>query len=313
MSSRLDSDAIYAIRRLRRHLTWWRVLTVVGFTLAILAHLDTRDLKVDNDHVARVDITGIIVDDPDFVWMLDEIAEDTHVKALVLGIDSPGGTFTGSEAVFDALRRVADEKPVVAVMGGMATSGAYMSAIAADRIYAGRGTITGSIGVIMESADVTGLMEKIGVTPEIIKSGDLKATPNPSEKLSDAARAQLQGVIDELHLAFMETVAQRRNLSLDEVRARTGDGRIMTGPKARDAGLVDEIGNTDDARVWLATEKGIDAALPEEEWYLEGDYDWLRAGASSISRAFFGKSLLPETLRLDGILALWHPSIGGGR
>lgn len=313
MSSRLDSDAIYALRRLRRHLTWWRILTVIGFTLAILASLDKHGLKVDKDHVARVEITGIIVDDPDFIWMLDEIAEDTHVKALLLDIDSPGGTFTGSEAVFDALRRVADEKPVVAVMGGMATSGAYMSAVAADRIFAGRGTITGSIGVIMESADVTGLMEKIGVTPEIIKSGDLKATPNPSEKLSDAARAQLQGVIDELHLAFMETVAQRRNLSLDEVRARTGDGRIMTGPKARDAGLVDEIGNTDDARVWLATEKGIDAALPEEEWYLEGDYDWLRAGASSISRAFFGKSLLPETLRLDGILALWHPSIGGGR
>jgi protease-4 len=313
MSSRLDSDAIYALRRLRRHLTWWRVLTVIGFTLAILANLNARDLKFDGDHVARVEITGIIVDDPDFIWMLDEIADDPHVKALLLDIDSPGGTFTGSESVFDALRRVAEVKPVVAVMGGMATSGAYMSAVAADRIYAGRGTITGSIGVIMETADVTDLMEKIGVTPEIIKSGDLKATPNPSETLSDAARAQLQGVIDELHLAFMETVAERRNLSLDEVRARTGDGRIMTGPTAMQAGLLDEIGNADAARAWLAAEKGIDANLPQEEWYLEEDYDWLRAGASTVSRAIFGKSLLPESLRLDGILALWHPSISGGR
>ncbi len=313
MSSRLDSDAIYALRRLRRHLTWWRVLTVIGFTLAILANLDARDIKAGNDHVARVEITGIIVDDPDFVWMLDEIAEDAHVKALLLDIDSPGGTFTGSEAVFDALRRVAEQKPVVAVMGSMATSGAYMSAVAADRIFAGRGTITGSIGVIMQSADITDLMEKIGVTPEIIKSGDLKATPNPSEKLSDAARTQLQGVIDELHLAFMETVADRRHLTLDEVRARTGDGRIMTGPSALQAGLLDEIGNTDDARDWLSTEKGIDADLPQEEWYLDDEYDWLRAGASTVSRAFFGKSLLSESLRLDGILALWHPSISGGR
>lgn len=314
MSSRLESDAIYALRRLRRSLTWWRVLTVIGFTLAVLSYVD-RDAVVDaeHDHVAQVAVTGLIVNDPDFISMLDDIAENKHAKALLLDVDSPGGTFTGSDAVFKAIRRVADEKPVVAVMGGMATSGAYMSAIAADRIFAGRGTITGSIGVIMESADVTGLLEKIGVQPDIIKSGALKATPNPSEKLSSAARDQLQGIIDELHLMFMETVAERRSLSIEDVRARTGDGRIMTGPSALEAGLVDEIGDMDAARAWLASARGVDVGLPNEEWILEEEYDWLRRSLSSASTAIFGNSLLQERLRLDGILALWHPSISGGR
>jgi len=281
MSSGLDTDALIAVRRLRRHLTWWRLLAVAGFALAIFISVRDGGVLPPDDHVARVPIEGIIVEDRDFLAMLDSIAGDPRVKAVIADVSSPGGTFTGGEAVYSALRRISENKPVVTVMGGLATSGAYMAAIGTDRIYAGHGTITGSVGVIMQSADVTGLMDMIGVKPEIMKSGALKATPNPMEQLSQPARQQLQDVIDALHLRFMEMVAERRGLSVDEVRQRTGDGRIMTGDAALKAGLVDAIGDINAARGWLAAERGISTDLPLVDWEPEDPLAWWRDGASS--------------------------------
>jgi len=313
MSSGLDSDALIALRRLRRHLTFWRVLALVGFALALFVTFKDNYVLHNEDHVARVSVEGVIVKDSYFLDMLDEIAKDKTAKAVVVEITSPGGTFTGGEAMYTALRRIAAEKPVVAVMGGIATSGAYMTAIAADRIYAGNGTITASIGVIMQSADVTGLLGKIGVKPEIIKSGAVKASPNPTEPLSEAARGQLQGIIDALHLQFMKMVAERRHLSVADVRERTGDGRIMLGPMALKAGLIDAIGDVNSARTWLAAERGISAELPVFDWEPEDPTPWWRQDAQSMASALFGNSLLSERLTLDGIQALWHPSISGER
>ncbi len=313
MSNALDSDALLALRRLRRHLTVWRLLAVAGFALAIFLGVREGGVLPPEDHVARVPIEGIIVDDIDFIDMLDQIAADASVKAVIADISSPGGTFTGGEAVYAALRRIGEKKPVVTVMGGLATSGAYMAALGTDRIYAGNGTITGSVGVIMQSADVTGLMDKIGVKPEVLKSGDLKATPNPMERLSPSARDQLQTVIDELHLRFMEMVSERRGMGLPAVRERTGDGRIMTGRAAVDAGLVDAIGDINTARGWLALERSVSEDLPLLDWVIDDPLAWWQEGASSLASVFFGKSLLSERLRLDGIQALWQPSISGGR
>jgi len=313
MSTGLDSDALLALRRLRRHLTWWRLLAMAGFALAIFVSVRGGGVLPQDDHVARVPIEGIIVEDREFISMLDTIADDPQVKAVIADVSSPGGTFTGGEAVYVALRRISEKKPVVTVMRGIATSGAYMAAIGTDRIFAGHGTITGSVGVIMQSADVTGLMDMIGVKPEIMKSGALKATPNPMEILSPSAREQLQTVIDALHLRFMEMVAERRGMSVDEVRQRTGDGRIMTGDAALDAGLIDAIGDINSARLWLATDRNIPEELPLADWVPEDPLAWWRDGASSAVSVIFGKSLLPERLRLDGIQALWHPSMSGER
>jgi len=311
MSTGLDSDALLALRRLRRHLTWWRLLAVAGFALAIFVSIRDGGVLPYDDHVARVPIEGIIVEDREFLSMLDALADDPQVKAVIADVSSPGGTFTGGEAVYAALRRISENKPVVTVMRGIATSGAYMAAIGTDRIFAGHGTITGSVGVIMQSADVTGLMDMIGVKPEIMKSGALKATPNPMESLSPSAREQLQTVIDALHLRFMEMVAARRGMSVDEVRRRTGDGRIMTGDAALDAGLVDAIGDINSARLWLSTERNVSEDLPLLDWAPDDPLAWWRERASSVASVIFGKSLLPERLRLDGIQALWHPSMSG--
>lgn len=316
MGSRLDSDALMAIRRLRRHLTVWRLLAVIGFTLAVVLLFGERNgfsgLDGD-DHVARVSIDGVIVADTDMIDLLDQIADDTSAKALIVDIASPGGTFDGGEAMYSALRRIANQKPVVAVMGGIATSGAYMTAIGADRIFASYGTITASIGVIMQSADVTELLDKVGIKPETIKSGALKATPNPAEKLQPDARQQLQDVVNELHTRFAQMVADRRGMTLEAVLQRTGDGRIMTGARALEANLIDEIGGYTDARAWLATAHEVGTDLPVLDWKVDDPLQWWRDGVHSAVSTIFGKSLWAERLRLDGVLALWQPSGNGGR
>ncbi len=310
MSTRLDSDALMAVRRLRRHLTWWRLLTVAGFALALIVAVRESDVLVPDDHIARVYVEGVILKDSEFLDMLDEIADDENVRALVVEIESPGGTFSGGESLLDGLRRVAEDKPVVAVMGDIATSGGYMAAIGADRIYASRGTLTGSIGVIMQTANLTGLLDKLGIKPETIKSGSAKAAPNPFEELADRERAQLQAIIDEMHLEFMQMVAERRDLSISEVRAVAGDGRVMTGSGAVAAGLVDALGDVNDARNWLEAEHDVSTDLPLIEWSIQDPFERWRDGATA---ALFGKSLLPERLTLDGIQALWHPSIDADR
>lgn len=313
MASRMDSDALIAIRRLRRHLTVWRLLAIAAFAFAAFLLVEEHRPLGDEDHVARVYIEGLIVNDRAMIDMLDDIADDPSAKALIVEIDSPGGTFDGGEAMYAALRRVANEKPVAALLGGIATSGGYMTAIGADRIFTGYGTLTGSIGVIMQSADVTGLLDKIGITPETIKSGPLKATPNPAEKLTADARTQLQEVIDSLHLRFMEMVADRRGLSLGALLEIAGDGRVMTGARAVEVGLADEIGSYRDLRAWMTSTHEISADLPVIDWVIEDPLGWWRETATGAAQAIFGKSLLPERLRLDGIQALWQPFSSGER
>lgn len=308
MSSGLEGDTILALRKLRRHLTVWRLLTVVGFALAIFMTVRGDTGLSSEPHVATVEVEGIILKDPDMLAMFDEIADDTDVAALIVHISSPGGTFGGGEAYFKALRNISNNKPVIAIMGDMATSGAYMTAIAADRIYASRGTITGSIGVIMQSANITGLLDKLGVTPEIIKSGPSKAVPNPMEDLTPNSRAQLQDIINELQTMFLQMVSTRRDKSVDELQAIIGDGRIMTGTSAANVGLIDAIGDENDARLWLQTTHDVSTDLPVIEWAIQDPIAWWREAGASMSTAIFGKSLLSERLRLDGILALWHPS-----
>lgn len=309
MSAGLEGDTILALRKLRRHLTVWRLLTVVGFALAIFMTVRDDAGLSSGPHVAAVEVEGVILKDPDMLVMFEEIADDPDVQALIVNISSPGGTFGGGEAYFKVLRQISDSKPVVAIMGDLATSGAYMTAIAADRIYASRGTITGSVGVIMQSANITGLLDKLGIEPEIIKSGPAKAVPNPMEELSPDSRAQLQGIIDELQGMFLQMVSDRRGKSVAELNAVIGDGRILTGTAAADAGLIDEVGDENDARLWLQSAHDVSTELPVIEWSIEDPIDWWREAGTSLSTTIFGKSLLPERLRLDGILALWHPSL----
>ncbi len=176
-------------------------------------------------------------------------------------IDSPGGSVAGGESLHDALARVAKVKPVVAVMQGTAASGGYMTAVAADRIYARAGTITGSIGVLMETGEVSGLLGKLGIGTDAIVSGPMKDQPSFTHPTSPAARQMLQGLVMNMYGQFVDMVAAGRHMDRDRVVA-LADGRPYTGQQALSLGLVDAIGGEQDARDWLASAHHISASLP---------------------------------------------------
>ncbi len=299
-----DADALVDRRRLKRRLTFWRVVAVLAVAGGLIGVFGGIDDKAFGDYVARLDIDGVIVSDRAIDEALEQAANSDNAKALILLIDSPGGTVVGGEMLYRGIRAVAEKKPVVAVMGDTATSAAYMAAIAADRIFAHAGTVTGSIGVIMQTADVTGLLEKIGVKPETIKSGPLKAQPNPMESFSPDARRMTEAVIADLHEMFVDMVSERRDMGAERAH-EIADGRIFSGRQAVAAGLIDAIGGEKDARDWLLKNHEIDAELetrsihkpaPEEAWQR-----WISD--------LVGKALFSERLKLDGVISLWHPWI----
>ncbi len=300
-----DADTLLDRRLLKRRMTWWRTLAVVlGTALAVLAITRTAGLG-GRDYVARLTIKGIITQRPDQDDALDKLLRDGHAKALIVRIDSPGGTVVGGEALYLRLRRVAAKKPVVAVMGTLAASAAYMGAIGADHIVAHRGTITGSIGVILQTTNIKGLLDKLGISTEAIKSGPLKAVPSPFEPISDQARAAMRAVIMDVHAMFVDLVAERRGLARPAV-VKLADGRIFTGRQALAAKLVDRIGGETEARAWLASKHGVGAGLPVKDidpkvrrfpfWPTIGS--WLGE-----------KTLFTERLTLDGLVSLWHPDL----
>ena len=299
-----DTDAYIERRRLKRGLLFWRLAAVAAVVAAVAAGYARFDGYPLSEYVARFEVDGIILQDSKRDELLAGIADDRRVKALIVHIERPGGTFVGGETLFRSLRQVAEAKPVVAVMDGMATSGGYMAAIAADHIVARQGTITGSIGVIFQTADITGLLEKIGIKPETFKSGPLKAQPNPFEAISPVAREATQGVVRELYGMFVDMVAERRGLDRSRV-ATIADGRIFSGQRAKELGLVDAIGDEAEARNWLAEQHGIAKTLPVRKVAIKRERELIR----DMLDETLGKALFSERLRLDGAIAVWHPSL----
>ena len=220
------------------------------------------------DHIAHVDLKGVIYNDPVLDATLKDVEENDKAKALILTISSPGGTTVGSEAVFERLRKISDKKPVVSVLGEVAASGGYIAAIGADHIIARGNTITGSIGVIMEYPDLTDLLTKVGITMQTIRSSEIKGGPSPFRKSTPEARAAEKVLIDESHQWFRGLVEDRRGLNgskLDTV----ADGRVFTGRLALDLGLIDAIGGFDEAIEYLDSLDSIEAKLPVDTYALE--------------------------------------------
>jgi protease-4 len=302
----LEADQAVDRRRLKRRLSFWRAAAVIAVAaLAIVAVARNRDALmplVERPHVERLAVDGVISEDPERSLALKEVAKNDRVKALIVAINSPGGTVVGSETLFRELRTIAAKKPVVAVMGTLAASGGYMTAIAADHIVARDGTITGSIGVIMQTADVTGLLDKLGIKAEAIKSAPLKAVPSPLEPLTPAGREATQAVVMDMYDMFVGMVADRRGLAPDEAK-KLADGRIYTGRQAVAVKLVDEIGGEDEARTWLESARGVPASLPISDVKIERD----SKDVLGLVGGMIGKALFSERLTLDGLVALWHP------
>lgn len=299
----VDSDWLVDRRRLKRRLTVWQTVAVIGIIVSVLAAIGRFTGVIDRPHVARIDIEGMIVEDADRDQALADVAENSAVKALIVRIDSPGGTVVGGETLYNRLRQVAEKKPTVAVMGEIATSAAYMTAIGSDYIVAHDGTLTGSIGVILQTADLTGLLDKIGIKPESVKSSPLKAQPNPLEPFTPDAREAIRKVVGDVYDMFVSMVQERRKLSREQVEA-VADGSVFTGRQARANGLVDVLGGEREARAWLDERHGIARSLPVRDVELRGPGEELR----DMVGGFVGKALLSERLILDGVVSVWQPS-----
>ena len=300
----LDADYVVERRRLKRRLTFWRVLGVVALVAAVVAAAGRFDLRRQQDHVAQIAIGGLILDDPARDEAMKEVADDDKVKALLVKIDSPGGTYVGGEALYESLRQVGEKKPVVAIMGTTATSAGYMSALGSDHIVARSSTLTGSIGVILQTADVTGLLDKIGNKSVVVKSGPLKAQPNPLEKFLPAARKATEAIIADYFDMFVTLVAERRSLSREQV-LKLADGRVFSGRQAKKAGLVDALGAEPEARKWLSETHKIADSLPVKEVKVKHEDEPWR----DLFDSMIGKVMFSERLSLDGVIALWHPDL----
>jgi protease IV len=241
----------------------WRILRWVfggGILLLVLVNLFFPDLDLSTeDRIALVRIEGVILDSQTTVGDLKRFGDNPSIKAIVLRIDSPGGGVVPSQEIYDAVQRVRNKsnKAVIASMGTVAASGGYYIAAATDRILANPGTLTGSIGVIMEMANIEGLLKKIGVEGVVVKSGRYKDVGSPLRRMSDEEQALLQSVMDDVHKQFIEAVAAGRSLEVADVKA-LADGRIFTGRQAKDAKLVDELGNLEDAIQLAAEMAGIE-------------------------------------------------------
>jgi len=196
--------------------------------------------------VAVLPVTGLIADSEATIDQLKRFAKDESVKAIVLRINSPGGGVGPSQEIYEEVRKLKGKKPVVSSMGAVAASGGYYIACATQKIYANPGTITGSIGVIMQFVNVKDLIEKIGIKGVVVKSGELKDAGSPLRDMSPEERQYLQGVIDNVHAQFVRAVADGRKLDVETVR-KIADGRIFSGEQAKALGLVDALGNQEDA------------------------------------------------------------------
>ena len=298
-----DPDALLDRRRLKRRLRIWQGVTLFVALAAVLVFLQSEGELFREDRIARVYVEGIIVRDDARSQVLSRLAADKSVRGVIVHIDSPGGSVVGGEDLYNGLRDIADKKPVTAVMGTVATSAAYMAGIAADRVWAREGSVTGSIGVILQSANITGLLDRIGVEPVTIKSSELKGTPSPLEPLTKAARAASQEVVLDLYEFFVGIVIERRPLDAATVRV-LADGRVYSGRQAVANGLIDAIGGEDDAVSWMVTARNVPEGLPVVTVKDREDAESVLERIVGLS----GKSLFSNALTLDGLVSLWQPA-----
>src|SRR5579872_2971023 len=324
-SMSLESDVIVDRRRIRRKLTFWRVvaaLVAIAAVVAVgvIATPGGRASLTTSGSIARVNIEGLIRSDQERVAALERL-EKSQAAAVVVHINSPGGTTAGSEQLYDALARLKAKKPLVVVVEGLAASGGYIAAIAADHIVAQQSSLVGSIGVLFQFPNFAELLKTVGVKVEEVKSSPLKAAPNGFEPTSPEARAALDSLVKDSYAWFRGLVKERRGMD-DGQLEKVADGRVFTGRQAVDLKLIDQLGDEKTAIAWLVAQKGVKADLPVRDYKLTprfGDLTFLRTaaavtfdalGLSAVARRIeqTGVAQAADRLGLQGMLALWQPA-----
>ncbi|MBB3902349.1 signal peptide peptidase SppA [Methylobacterium brachythecii] len=319
-----DAEVLIDRRRLRRKLSLWRVLGIGGLIVAVgaigyraRAGSELFGLSAAPSQIARISIGGFIAGSESTSNLIKRVGEASAVKGVVVSISSPGGTTTGSEELYRNLRTLAEKKPIVAFVDGTAASGAYITAIAADHIVARETSLVGSIGVLFQYPEVSGLLDKVGVKMESIKSSPLKAEPSGFTPTSPEAKAALAAVVSDTYGWFKELVAERRHMSADEL-AKVADGRVFSGRQSVPLKLVDELGAERQAVAWLEKEKGVAKDLPVKDWKPTSASGFKLWSALGSSAALVGLDDLAGRLRAigseaesyvgGGLLVLWRPA-----
>ena len=319
----INADEIIDRRRLRKKVSFWRIASFIILALALVGiagiSINKSGLVAGGaDHIARVDITGVITNDEPMLKLLKKVQENEKVKGVVLHISSPGGSTVGGEAMYEAVRNLAKEKPVTATVGTLAASAGYMIAAGTDHIVARRSSIVGSIGVLFQYADASELLDKVGVKVKTVKSSPLKAEPSPFTPASDEAVAMIDRLIQDSYQWFVDIVVERRPLNKFEV-SKLADGSIFTGGQSKENGLIDAIGGEDVALKWLKEEKGLDEDLKTVLYKPKRPGDSLFENPAAIQRIarVFGVELayndalavekaIKERLLLDGLVSIWQ-------
>jgi protease-4 len=318
----LDADAIVDRRRMRRKLTFWRVSALAIALLALIAAAvalvpDSRWLP-RGDYIARIKVQGLIRGNQDRVAAIERLGR-SRARAVIVHIDSPGGTTAGSEQLYVSLRALQAKKPMVVVVDGLAASGGYIAALSAEHIIAQDTSLVGSIGVLFQYPNFTEVLKTIGVQVESIRSSPLKAAPSGFEPTSPAARAAIEAIVLDTYAWFKGLVKDRRHMD-DAQLAAVDDGRVFTGRQGVGLKLVDSLGNENTALAWLEKEKNVPASTPVRDYALEPRFSELSflhvaawtfeaVGLSAMAQRIeaWGAVQAVERLNLDGVLALWHP------
>ena len=318
-----ETETVLDRRRLRRRLSVWRALAVIAgllaFGLAVFASAEGVGLA-GGKQIARVSVEGFISENRDQLKLLKQLAENKQVAAVILFINSPGGTTTGGEALFTAIRELAQSKPVVGQMGTVAASAAYIAGIGTDYIVARGNTVTGSVGVIFQWPDVSQLMDKLGVKINEIKSGPLKANPSPFQPVDEAGKAAAEQMVAESQRWFVGLVASRRGIDTASVTGLE-QGRVYSGREAVANKLIDQIGGEPEAVKYLEEKRGIPKGLKVVDFKPKYESGWGIASlsisalsriigeraAEAIGRLFGGEQALGR-LRLDGLVSVWQGS-----
>jgi len=318
-----ETETVLDRRRLRRRLSVWRALAVIAgllaFGLAVFASAEGVGLA-GGKQIARVSVEGFISENRDQLKLLKQLAENKQVAAVILFINSPGGTTTGGEALFTAIRELAQSKPVVGQMGTVAASAAYIAGLGTDYIVARGNTVTGSVGVIFQWPDVSQLMDKLGVKINEIKSGPLKANPSPFQPVDEAGKAAAEQMVAESQRWFVGLVASRRGIDTASVTGLE-QGRVYSGREAVANKLIDQIGGEPEAVKYLEEKRGIPKGLKVVDFKPKYESGWGigslsisalsriigERAAEAIGRLFGGEQALGR-LRLDGLVSVWQGS-----
>lgn len=303
------ANAIPAASALRRSRFRWRIVAFIALVIAILAGVGryATENGLSGDQIARINIDGTIASDPARLKVLDDLGNNSTVKAVVIAINSPGGTTAGGEELYEAIGKLRAKKPVVSYIKELGASAAYMTAIATDRIFARRLSIVASIGVLFQTYNAGKLLDTIGIGADKVASGPLKAEPDITHPMTPEVRASLQGVVDDSFSWFVDIVAERRGLNRAQVLP-LADGRIMTGNQGITNKLIDEVGGEAEAIDWLVKSKGVKAGLPVNNYYPgpdRGPFGGIGRWVGGEARSALG--LPPDgPIALDGLVSLWQ-------